>query len=99
MASIRWFQVSEPLPILRYRFDGKNVLFAGKRTFRTHGRSGRFRCRARNLRRITSCAKDCVRPFYLPEDRVVYAKKSAVVLLLRPLTEPTANRAVNLEFW
>ena len=28
-------------------------------------------------RRITSGSEDCVRPLYLPEDRVVYARKTA----------------------
>ena len=27
-------------------------------------------------RRITSCADDCVRPFYLPDDRIVYAEEN-----------------------
>jgi len=26
-------------------------------------------------RRITSCVEDCIRPFYLPENRIVYARK------------------------
>ncbi|MGB8010963.1 MAG: hypothetical protein WCF68_05075 [Terriglobales bacterium] len=59
-------------------FDGKTVLFAGKQQTQDHwqiwevawdgGVTG-------EAKRISSCADDCVRPFYLPDDRAVYAKK------------------------
>ncbi len=62
-------------------FDGKSVLFAGKLKADDHWQIWEVALDATTHsaapRRVTSCAGDCVRPFYLPEDRVVYAKKSA----------------------
>ena len=62
-------------------FDGKSVLFAGKQKAEDHWQiwEGAFDVKTPGTapRRVTSCADDCVRPFYLPGDRVVYAKKSA----------------------
>jgi hypothetical protein len=65
-------------------FDGKSVLFAGKQ--KTLDRWQIWEVAwdvARHSamtggapRRVTSCADDCVRPFYLPDDRLVYAKKT-----------------------
>jgi len=65
-------------------FDGKSVLFAGKQ--KTQDRWQIWEVAwdvARDSalaggapRRVTSCAEDCVRPFYLPDDRLVYAKKT-----------------------
>ena len=57
-------------------FDGKNVLFAGKKSLQDPWQIWEVSLSGEEPRRITSCEKDCVRPFYLPEDRVVYAKKS-----------------------
>ncbi|MGA7565425.1 MAG: hypothetical protein WBW53_05055, partial [Terriglobales bacterium] len=64
--------------------DGNSVLFAGKQQAQDHwqiweielevaGRSARI---GTVPRRVTSCAEDCVRPFYLPADRIVYARKT-----------------------
>jgi Hydrazine synthase alpha subunit middle domain len=62
-------------------FDGKSVLFAGKPKADDHWQIWEVALDATTHgvapRRVTSCADDCVRPFYLPEDRVVYARKSA----------------------
>jgi len=65
-------------------FDGKSVLFAGKQKAQDHWQIWEVElAAARDVgtagvvpRRVTSCAEDCVRPFYLPDDRVVYAKKT-----------------------
>jgi hypothetical protein len=61
-------------------FDGKSVLFAGKQKTQDHWQIWEV---ARDsaltggaARRVTSCADDCVRPFYLPDNRIVYAKKT-----------------------
>jgi hypothetical protein len=62
-------------------FDGKSALFAGKLKADDHWQIWEVALDATTPsarpRRVTSCADDCVRPFYLPEDRVVYARKSA----------------------
>ncbi len=61
--------------------DGKNVLFAGKQKAEDHWQIWEVAFDVKTPgtapRRVTSCAYDCVRPFYLPGDRVVYARKSA----------------------
>jgi hypothetical protein len=65
-------------------FDGKSVLFAGKQKTQDHWQIWEVELAAARYvgttgvvpRRVTSCAEDCVRPFYLPDDRVVYAKKT-----------------------
>jgi len=61
-------------------FDGKNMLFAGKEKSQDHWQVWEVAvdvtASGRAPRRVTSCADDCVRPFYLPDDRVVYAKKT-----------------------
>jgi len=58
-------------------FDGRHVLFAGKKKAQDHWQIWETALAERAPRRVTSCPDDCVRPFYLPEDRIVYAKKSA----------------------
>ncbi|MGD0791729.1 MAG: hypothetical protein ABR920_08165 [Terriglobales bacterium] len=65
-------------------FDGKSVLFAGKQKTQDPWQIWEVAWDgARDIamtggavRRVTSCAEDCVRPFYLPDDRIVYAKKT-----------------------
>ena len=57
-------------------FDGKNVLFAGKKKSQESWQIWEVSLEGGEPRRITSCAEDCIRPFYLPEDRVLYAKKT-----------------------
>ncbi|MGA7401155.1 MAG: hypothetical protein WCC99_24725 [Candidatus Sulfotelmatobacter sp.] len=57
-------------------FDGKNVLFAGKKKSQEFWQIWEVSLESGEPRRITSCAEDCIRPFYLPEDRVLYAKKT-----------------------
>ncbi len=65
-------------------FDGKTVLFAGKQKAEDHWQIWEVALDATTSggapRRVTSCADDCVRPFYLPgylpENRVVYAKET-----------------------
>lgn len=55
-------------------FDGQRVLFAGKVHPQDHWRIWEFVLESGAVRPITSGADDCVRPFYLPEDRLVYAR-------------------------
>ena len=58
-------------------FDGQRVLFAGKRKPEDRWQIWEVTLAGGQLRRITSGNEDCVRPFYLPEDRLVYARRSA----------------------
>ena len=56
-------------------FDGKRVLFAGKQSASSPWQIWEIPVEGGDPHRITSCTEDCVRPFYLPEDRLVYAHK------------------------
>jgi hypothetical protein len=56
-------------------FDGKTALFAGKRTDREPWQIWEIPLDGGDAKRITSCPEDCVRPFYLPEQRIVYGEK------------------------
>ena len=56
-------------------FDGKRMLFAGKRDGRDQWQIYEAVLAGGEPKRITACDSDCVRPFYLPGDRLVYAHK------------------------
>ena len=58
-------------------FDGQRVLFAGKAKSQDPWQIWEIQVAGGGPRRITSGPDDCIRPFYLPEDRVVYARKTA----------------------
>jgi len=54
--------------------DGGRVLFAGKRTAAEHWQIWEAALDGGLPRQITSCESDCVRPLYLPDDRIVYTQ-------------------------
>ena len=58
-------------------FDGERILFAGKQHPGDPWQIWQVSRTGGDLRRITSGAEDCIRPLYLPDDRVVYARKVA----------------------
>ncbi len=58
-------------------FDGQRVLFAGKRKPADPWQIWEIALAGGEPRRITSGSEDCIRPLYLPEDRVVYARRTA----------------------
>jgi hypothetical protein len=57
-------------------FDGQRVLFAGKRKALDPWQIWELSLAGGQPRRVTSGSEDCIRPFYLPENRVVYARKT-----------------------
>jgi Hydrazine synthase alpha subunit middle domain len=57
-------------------FDGKRVLFAGKQKARDPWQIWEIAVETGGRRQITHCPEGCVRPFYVPEDRVVYGQKT-----------------------
>jgi hypothetical protein len=57
-------------------FDGKRVLFAGKRTAQDAWQIWEMDLGGDAPQKVTSCTEDCIRPLFLPDDRVVYAKKT-----------------------
>jgi hypothetical protein len=56
-------------------FDGERVLFAGKAKTPDPWQIWEVSLQGGPPRRITTCAEDCIRPFYLPDDRIIYARK------------------------
>jgi hypothetical protein len=62
-------------------FDGQRVLFAGKQKAQDPWQIWEIPITGGPARRITSGTDtdkdDCIRPFYLPEERIVYARKVA----------------------
>ncbi len=56
--------------------DGQRVLFAGKRRPEDSWQIWEIALSGGEPRRITAGSEDCIRPFYLPEDRIVYARKT-----------------------
>lgn len=54
-------------------FDGQKVLFAGKVHSQDHWQIWELNLGEGKPRRLTSNSDDCIRPFYLPEGRIVYA--------------------------
>jgi hypothetical protein len=58
-------------------FDGRRILFAGKIHPADSWQIWEISLSGGGPRRITSATEDCIRPFYLPDDRVVYARRLA----------------------
>jgi len=56
-------------------FDGQRVLFAGKAHAADPWQIWEMSLQGGPPRRITTGAEVCIRPFYLPDDRIVYARK------------------------
>lgn len=56
-------------------FDGKSVLFAGKRKPSDPWQIWEIAIEGGEPRQVVSSSEDAVRPMYLPEDRLVYARK------------------------
>ncbi len=56
-------------------FDRQRLLFAGKAHPQDPWQIWEIALSEEKPRRITSANDDCIRPFYLPDDRIVYARK------------------------
>jgi hypothetical protein len=56
-------------------FDAQRVLFAGKAHAADPWQIWEVSLQGGPPRRISTGAADCIRPFYLPDDRIVYARK------------------------
>ena len=56
-------------------FDGQRVIFAGKAKAGDPWQIWEISLPDGEPRRVTGGSEDCIRPLYLPEDRVVYARK------------------------
>jgi hypothetical protein len=59
-------------------FDGKRVLFAGKRKASDHWQIWELTLADHSLRMLIGGDGDAIRPFYLPAGRVVYARRTGM---------------------
>jgi hypothetical protein len=57
-------------------FDGKTVLFAGKRSAGDPWQIWELTLKDRTVRKVTATATDAERPFYLPGGRMVWAQRT-----------------------
>jgi len=58
-------------------FDAETVLFSGKKQAGDHWQVWERSVSDGTLRQITHCDDDCIRPLYVPGERIVYARKSS----------------------
>ncbi len=75
-------------------FDGARVLFAGKQKPGEPWQIWEIAVAGGTPRRITSGSDDCIRPFYMPADNLVYARrtKAGFEIELAPLAGGTPLR-------
>lgn len=78
-------------------FDGEKVLFAGKARANGPWQIWELDLAGGIPRQITSYPEDCIRPFYLPDDRVVYARKIAGKFVIET-KELRSNKTLDLTY-
>lgn len=78
-------------------FDGHKVLFAGKTHATDRWQIWEIDLAGGTPRAITSFHDDCIRPFYLPDDRVVYARKLAGRFVIET-KELSSNKTLALTY-
>ena len=78
-------------------FDGGQVLFAGKAHAQDPWQIWEVAASGGEPKRLTSFPEDCVRPFYLPDDRVVYARKLGGRYVIET-KELASNKTVDLTY-
>ena len=72
-------------------FDGQRVLFAGKQKPSDPWQIWEVSVDEGKPRRISSGAEDCVRPFYLPEEEIVFACKISGRFVIESMTVPSGR--------
>ncbi len=78
-------------------FDGEKVLFAGKARASDSWQIWELDLAGGAPRPITSFSEDCIRPLYLPDDRVVYARKIAGRFVVET-KELAGNKTLDLTY-
>ena len=78
-------------------FDGRKILFSGKALANHPWQIWELDLAEGKLRPVTSFADDCIRPFYLPDDRVVYARKIAGRFVVET-KELSGNKILDLTY-
>ena len=78
-------------------FDGRKILFSGRAHATDPWQIWELDLAADKLRPITSFPDDCIRPFYFPDDRVVYARKIAGRFVVET-KELSGNKTLDLSY-
>jgi hypothetical protein len=78
-------------------FDGQKILFSGKAHSSDLWQIWELNLPTGKLRPITSFPDECIRPFYLPDDRVVYARKIAGKFVIEA-KELSGNKTLDLTY-
>lgn len=78
-------------------FDGQKVLLAGKARASDPWQIWELDLAGGRPRPITSFPEDCIRPFYLPDDRVVYVRKIAGRFVIET-KQLTSNKTLALSY-
>jgi hypothetical protein len=78
-------------------FDGKRVLFAGKKAASDPWQIWETTLADRSVRRLVAGEGDAIRPFYLPGGRLVYARRTASGFQLETVEDgsPAAPKVLN----
>jgi hypothetical protein len=79
-------------------FDGTHLLFAGKRHSADHWQIWEATSNGAELKQITHCKDQCVRPFYLPDGRIVFAERKAGRFVIETTFLAKAADAIPLTF-
>jgi hypothetical protein len=66
-------------------FDGKSLLFAGKKSAGDHWQVWEMSATGGGARQLTKTNDDAIRPMYLPEGHIVYAQKQAGHFVLQSM--------------
>lgn len=108
-AALRFFDGASRRPVVpgfyassdaAISFDGNRVLFAGKRTAALPWQIWELSLTRGTPRQITQGDSDCIRPFYLPEDRIVYTRVKVAESFIEttPLAGGSGGNATRLSF-
>jgi hypothetical protein len=79
-------------------FDGTRILFAGKRYPADQWQIWEATNNGAELKQITHCKDQCVRPFYLPDGRIVFAERKAGHFVIETTFLAKAADAIPLTF-
>lgn len=75
-------------------FDGQRVLFSGKPKAEDRWQIWEIEIASGELKRLSTGDEDCVRPFYLPDERIVYSRKRDGRFVVEVSNPPTGKPLV-----
>jgi Hydrazine synthase alpha subunit middle domain len=79
-------------------FDGTHILFAGKRHASDRWQIWEAASNGAQPKQITHCKDQCVRPFYLPDSRIVFAERKSGRFVIETEALSKSEAAIPLTF-